>query len=243
MRKEPSTSGVPRRRTTIAISDQRAGIGAPMLPSRRDRGTHSNLSHCPLRSTGIPKRPPRWAGLAAAARLAAGPNGSAENQSAAPPALGAPTTGQGAQTGQAREVRGTQMGRPLPTLVGRQQPVGVNRPLEARQEGGPRRCGQQLGVVPRVEQVRPDPAPQGQIGGTASPCSRLCHCRLSSFDPMWGWARRVPGSGRPLARDACRQVRAESGGLVIPTEDHRCWHAADPNGRLVCTILCNVRGV
>ena len=231
MRTEPSTSGVPCRRTTLAISDQGAGIGAPMHPSRRDRGTHRCLGCCPLRPMDMPKRPPRCAGLSAAARLAAGPNRSAETASAAAPVRGTPTPGRCTQTGQAREVRGAQMGRPPATLVNRQQAIGVDRALEARQEGGSRRCGQHPRVVPGVEQVGPDPAAQGQIAGIASPCSRLCHCRLSSFDPMWGWARRVPGPGRPLAHDACRQVRAESGGLVIPTEDHRCWHAADPNGR------------
>jgi len=221
-RKEPSISGVPAARVTFPISDRRAGIGAPMHPSRRDRGTHRCIDCCPLWPTGIRKRPPRCAGLSAAAPVAAGSNGSDKDGSGTAPTPCPLAAGQGAEAGQACEVRGTQVGGPPPTLVGRQQPVGVNRPLEARQEGGPRRCGQHPRVVPRVEQVGTDPAAQGQIGWVTSPFARLRHCQCPR-PVRCGRARRGARSrATHPASDVCRLARGRIRWAGIPTEEHRC---------------------
>lgn len=203
-----------------------------MHSSHRDRGTFSSPCRCPLRIPGMRKRPPQGAGLSPATPSgAAGPNGSDEDGSGAAPTPRPLAAGQDAEAGQAREVRGTQVGCPPPTLVSRQHPVGVDRALEARQEGGPRRGGQHLGVVPRVEQVGTDPASQGQIGWVTSPFARLRQCQCPR--PIrCGWARRGAQSRAtvPQATLPPREGPNRVGGYPPPRNiDAR--HAADPNGR------------
>jgi hypothetical protein len=134
----------------------------------------------------MPKRPAPGADLRSAALLgAAEPEAADADGSGLAPTPPRPSpAGKGAEAGQAGEVRGTQVSRPPPTLVSRQAPIGVHRALEAAQEGGPRVGGQGPRVVPGVEQVGADPAPQGQIGQVAARGSPLRHPSLSSAPLM-----------------------------------------------------------
>lgn len=87
---------------------------------------------------------------------------------------------QGAEAGQAREVRCAQVGRSPPTLVSRQTPVGVDCALEAGQEGRPGIGGQRPRIVPRMEQVGADPAPEDQIVALNRSPSSLRHATTLS---------------------------------------------------------------